>query len=138
LPESRPQAAFKDRCPYIGGRREYDQAFVEKNRDVLIRFLKGFLEGIHFMIHNREESLRIFGKNLKNPDPEVNAFLYEDITTRVAKDLRPNRESIRSMLDFIALDQPQAQRVSEKDFWDLSLLDEIQKSGLMEQLQKNK
>jgi len=40
------------------------------------------------------------------------------------------------MLDFIALDQPQARRVSEKDFWDLSLLDEIQKSGFMEQLQK--
>jgi len=40
------------------------------------------------------------------------------------------------MLDFIALDLPQAQRVSEKDFWDLSLLDEIQKSGFVEQLQK--
>jgi hypothetical protein len=86
------------------------------------------------MIRNREESLRIFGKNLKNPDPEVNAFLYEDITTRVAKDLRPNPESIRSMLDFIALDQPQAQRVSDKDFWDLSLLDEIQRSGFIESL----
>ena len=125
-------------APTLGGGVNTTQAFVEKNRDVLVRFLKGFLEGIHFMIRNREESLSIFGKNLKNPDPEVNAFLYEDITTRVAKDLRPNRESIRSMLDFIALDQPQAQRVSEKDFWDLSLLDEIQKSGFMEQLQKNK
>ena len=59
--------------------------------------------------------------------------------TRVAEDLRPIRESIRLMLNFIALDQPQAQRVSEKDFWDLSLLDEIQKSGFgWKQLQKNK
>jgi hypothetical protein len=123
-------------APTLGGGVNTTQAFVEKNRDVLIRFLKGFLEGIHFMIRNREESLRIFAKNLKNPDPDVNAFLYEDITTRVAKDLRPNPESIRSMLDFIALDQPQAQRVSEKDFWDLSLLEEIQRSGFIEQLQK--
>jgi ABC-type nitrate/sulfonate/bicarbonate transport system substrate-binding protein len=132
------KALSKIDAPTLGGGVNTTQAFVEKNRAVLIRFLKGFLEGIHFMIRNREESLRIFGKNLKNPDPEVNAFLYEDITTRVAKNLRPNPESIRSMLDFIALDQPQAQRVSEKDFWDLSLLDEIQKSGFMEQLQKNK
>ena len=132
------KALSKIDAPTLGGGVNTTQAFVEKNRAVLIRFLKGFLEGIHFMIRNREESLRIFAKNLKNPDPEVNAFLYEDITTRVAKNLRPNPESIRSMLDFIALDQPQAQRVSEKDFWDLSLLDEIQKSGFMEQLQKNK
>ncbi len=123
-------------APTLGGGVNTTQAFVEKNREVLIRFLKGFLEGIHFMIRNREESLKIFAKNLKNPDPEVNAFLYEDITTRVANDLRPIPESIRSMLDFIALDLPQAQRVSEKDFWDLSLLDEIQKSGFVEQLQK--
>ena len=123
-------------APTLGGGVNTTQAFVEKNREVLIRFLKGFLEGIHFMIRNREESLKIFAKNLKNPDPEVNAFLYEDITTRVANDLRPIPESIRSMLDFIALDLPQAQQISEKDFWDLSLLDEIQKSGFVEQLQK--
>jgi NitT/TauT family transport system substrate-binding protein len=123
-------------APTLGGGVNTTQAFVEKNREVLIRFLKGFLEGIHFMIRNREESLKIFARNLKNPDPEVNAFLYEDITTRVANDLRPIPESIRSMLDFIALDLPQAQRISEKDFWDLSLLDEIQKSGFVEQLQK--
>jgi hypothetical protein len=41
------------------------------------------------------------------------------------------------MLDLIMLDLPQAQRVSDKDFWDLSLLDEIQKSGFIDQLQKN-
>jgi ABC-type nitrate/sulfonate/bicarbonate transport system substrate-binding protein len=128
------KALSKIDAPTLEGGVNTTQAFVEKNRDVLVRFLKGFLEGIHFMIRNREESLRIFGKNLKNPDPEVNAFLYEDITTRVAKDLRPNPESIRSMLDFIALDQPQAQRVSEKDFWDLSLLAEIQRSRFIESL----
>jgi hypothetical protein len=38
------------------------------------------------------------------------------------------------MLDLIALDYPQAQRVSYKDFWDLSLLDEIQRSGFVQRL----
>jgi hypothetical protein len=38
------------------------------------------------------------------------------------------------MLDLIALDHPQAQRVSDKDFWDLSLLDEIQRSGFVQRL----
>ena len=33
-----------------------------------------------------------------------------------------------------ALDLPQAKRLSEKDNWDLSLIDEIQKSGFLDQL----
>ena len=38
------------------------------------------------------------------------------------------------MLDLAALDFPQARRLTEKDNWDLSLIDEIQKSGFLDQL----
>ena len=118
----------------VAGGVNTSQVLVEKSRDMLIRFLKGYLEGIYFMTGNKEESLKAFAKYLKNSDPAVNSFLYDDITSRVAMDLRPNPESVRLMLDLIALDHPQAQRVSDKDFWDLSLLDEIQKSGFLDQL----
>jgi len=78
-----------------------------------------------------------FAKYLQNSDPAVNGYLYDDITSRIEKDLRPTREAIRYMLDLIAQDLPQAQRVSDKEYWDLSLLDEIQKSGFVDYLQKN-
>jgi hypothetical protein len=35
-----------------------------------------------------------------------------------------------------ALDFSQAKRLTEKDNWDLSLIEEIQKSGFLEQLYK--
>jgi hypothetical protein len=89
------------------------------------------------MIKNKNESLKIFAKYLQNSDPAVNGYLYDDITSRIERDLRPTIEAIRYMLDLIVLDLPQAQRVSDKDFWDLSLLDEIKKSGFVDQLQKN-
>jgi len=94
-------------------------------------------KGIQYMTTNKNESLKTFAKYLQNSDPTVNAYLYDDITSRIEKDLRPTREAIQYMLDLIVLDLPQAQRVSDKDFWDLSLLDEIQKSGFIDQLQKN-
>ncbi|HXL09113.1 MAG TPA: hypothetical protein VN966_02735 [Candidatus Bathyarchaeia archaeon] len=50
------------------------------------------------------------------------------------QDLRPNPESVRFFIDLIAVDYPQAQRLSEKDYWDLSLLDEIQRSGFVQRL----
>jgi hypothetical protein len=50
--------------------------------------------------------------------------------------LRPQPEGVRALLDLAALDLPEAKRLSEKDNWDLSLIDEIQKSGFLDQLYK--
>lgn len=131
------KALTKIDVPTLAGGLNTSQPFLEKNRDTFIRFVKGYLEGIQYMTRNKNESLKTFAKYLQNSDPTVNAYLYDDITSRIEKDLRPTREAIRYMLDLIVLDLPQAQRVSDKDFWDLSLLDEIQKSGFIDQLQKN-
>jgi hypothetical protein len=34
---------------------------------------------------------------------------------------------VRSILDQIAIDEPRARQLSEKDHWDLTLLDQIQR-----------
>jgi hypothetical protein len=58
---------------------------------------------------------------------EALAYLYEDTVPRLAKNLRPNPESVRSILDQIAIDELRARQLSEKDHWDLTLLDQIQR-----------
>jgi hypothetical protein len=73
---------------------------------------------------------------VRNPDLGIMAYLYDEISTRVERTLRPQPEAVRALLELAALDFPQAKRLSEKDNWDLSLIDEIQKSGFLEQLQK--
>ena len=47
----------------------------------------------------------------------------------------PNRFVFTSTL--AALDDPRAKQLSDKDFWDPSLVDEIRRSGFVEQLYKN-
>jgi len=41
---------------------------------------------------------------------------------------------VRALLELAALDFPQAKRLSETDNWDLSLIEEIQKAGFLDQL----
>jgi hypothetical protein len=64
------------------------------------------------------------------------AYLYDEITTRVERGLRPQTEAVRALLDLAALDLPQAKNLTVKDHWDLSLLDDIQKSGFLDQLHR--
>ncbi len=97
-------------------------------------FLKGYIEAIHYLKENKEESLKIFAKYLRNSEAKTLAYLYDEIIARVESELRPQPESVRFLLDLVALDYPQAQRLTEKDHWDLSLIDEIKRSGFIDAL----
>ena len=118
----------------VGGGLNSTPSFLQKNRPLALRFLRGYMEGIHYMKSHKEESLNIFSKYVRNPDLGIMAYLYDEITTRVERGLRPQTEAVRALLDLAALDLPQARNLTVKDHWDLSLLDEIQKSGFLDQL----
>ena len=86
----------------IGGGINTTPAFVQKNRPQTLRFLRGYMEGIHYLKANKDESLKIFSKYVRNPDLAIMAYLYEEISSRAEKDLRPQAESVRALLDLVA------------------------------------
>ena len=112
-------------APIIAGGINVMKPYVAKNRDALIRFLKGYMEAVQFVTRHKEETVRIFGDYLNTRDKDVLGRFYDEISTRAEKDLRPDPKSVRFLLDFIGRRYPNAKAVSENDFTDLSLLDEI-------------
>lgn len=120
----------------VGGGINTTPAFLQKNRPQALRFLRGYMEGIQYLKSHKDESLKIFSKYVRNPDLGIMAYLYEEIFTRAEKDLRPQAEAVRAMIDLAALDFPQAKKLTEKDNSDLSLIDEIQRSGFIDLLYK--
>jgi len=122
--------------PNVGAGINTTVAFLQKNRPVAVRFLKGYMEGIQYLKSHKDESLKIFSRYVRNSDLTIMANLYEEIATRVEPGLRPQPEAVRALLDLVALDYPQAQKLTEKDNWDLSLIEEIQRSGFLDQFYK--
>ena len=120
----------------VGGGLNTTPSFVQKSRPQVLRFLRGYMEGIQYMKSHKDESLKIFSKYVRNPDVGIMAYLYEEIATQVEAGLRPQADAVRGLLDLAALDFPQAKNLTEKDNWDLSLIDEIQKSGFLDQIYK--
>jgi hypothetical protein len=51
--------------------------------------------------------------------------------------LRAAPESIAFHYEMAALDDPRAAKFTEKEFWDPSLVEEIRRSGFIDQLYKN-
>jgi ABC-type nitrate/sulfonate/bicarbonate transport system substrate-binding protein len=122
--------------PTLGGGINTTAPFVQQNRAKLMTFLRAYMEGIRYMLAHKQESLKVFFKYFRNPDSEALAYLYDNTTPRIAKNLRPNPESVRSILDQIAIDDPRANQLSEKDHWNLTLLDELRQAGFPDRLYK--
>jgi NitT/TauT family transport system substrate-binding protein len=122
--------------PTLGGGINTTASIVQQKRKPLLTFLRAYMEGIRYMAAHKQESVKIFFKYFRNPDSEAVAYLYDDTIPRIAKGLRPNPESVRSILDQIAIDDPRARQLSNKDHWNLTLLDEIQQSGFIETLKQ--
>jgi ABC-type nitrate/sulfonate/bicarbonate transport system substrate-binding protein len=122
--------------PTPGGGINVTTAYLKQNRNLVVSFLKGYMEGIHYMLRRKDESLKVLYKYFQNPDMAAMGYLYDETARRLAKDLHANPESIRFHLDMAALDDPRAKQLSEKDFWDSSVVDEIRRSGFVDQLYK--
>jgi NitT/TauT family transport system substrate-binding protein len=52
------------------------QSYLAKNRDLVLRFLRGYSEGIHRVKSDRKTTLKIFSKYTAVNDPEILAELY--------------------------------------------------------------
>lgn len=112
-------------------------SFLRQNRAVLLNFLKGYIEGIHYLLTRKDESIKVLSRYLRNPDMAVVGYFYDEIARRAEKDLRPAPESVRFLNELVALDEPKAKQLTETDHWDLSLIEQIRKSGFIDQLYRN-
>ncbi len=63
-------------------------------------------------------------------------YLYDETTRRLEKELRANPESIRFHFDMAALDDPRAAQGFRKRFLGSSVVEEIRRSGFIDQLYK--
>src|SRR5574341_43073 len=120
--------------PTPGGGINATAALLKQNRNLALNFLKGYIEGIHYMIGHKQESLKILQRYFQNSDIAAMSYLYDETVRRLEKYLRPGAESIAFHYEMAALDDPRAKQATEKTFWDASLIEEIRRSGFVDQL----
>jgi hypothetical protein len=74
------------------------------------------MDGIHYMLRRKDESLKVLYKYFQNSDTAAMSYLYDETTRRLEKDLRRNAESISFQYEMAALDDPRAAKFSAKSF----------------------
>jgi ABC-type nitrate/sulfonate/bicarbonate transport system substrate-binding protein len=102
---------------------------IRANRDRVLRFLRGFTEGLHRLRSDREFSISVLSKYTKVRDAETLAELYRTYGMRYTGDRIPyvRAEGVDEILKRIPGNEARAAKAA--DFIDNSLLKELEQSG---------
>src|SRR5688572_25355187 len=105
------------------------RAYLQQNRVAIKGFIKGQIEGMHYVKTNKEGSLKILRKHLQITDAEAVEGTYEFFAKRLSRSPRTELEGIKNIL--ISIDAAQK---NPADFVDMSIIDEIEKEGFVQKL----
>ncbi|TMA89331.1 MAG: ABC transporter substrate-binding protein [Deltaproteobacteria bacterium] len=110
------------------------RSFIAQQRDTALRFLRAFTRGMHRYRTDKEYSKKILAKYGKITDEEIVEGTWQDYAPTLQKSPRPSLKAIQFLIE----NQFQGKKPlpNPDQFVDTSLVDQLEKSGFIESLNK--
>ena len=103
---------------------------IERRPDMIVSFLKAFLEGIRYFKTNRQAAFKIISKSVGLNDPEEIQEYYEVLTKKFVRDNpMPTAASMRTVLDESSEKNPRIREIKAEDLMELRFLTELRADG---------
>ena len=114
--------------------------YIAKRRDTLLRFLKGFVEGVRDLKADKEFAIAVMAKHLRM-DPKKDREALEDsfqevVIEQMLKIPNPNLEAVKMGIELLGKERPAKMSADPKDYVDTSLMLELEKSGFLQTVYK--
>lgn len=109
---------------------------VAKRPDLIENFLKTLIDGIHVFKTNKTKSLAVMKKNLLGTSDEMLEETYRYTTAVLEQEPYPSLEVIKSGLEILSLQFPQAKQTDPNPLVDLSFVRKLDQSGFIAALYK--
>jgi NitT/TauT family transport system substrate-binding protein len=110
------------------------RAFLKSQTDIVTRYMRAIVEGIHLVKRNPEPSIRAMSKYLKISDREALEDAYRIYRELYQPVPYPSAAAIQTQLTWMAERDSRAKAAKPEQFIDGSILREIEKSGFVAKL----
>lgn len=108
--------------------------FAQKNRPVVLSVLRAFVEAIAYIHKNKEQSLATLQRWMRLDDREALEETYDYLLRIVPKKPYASDAGIQAVIHTIAIRNPTANKWKPQDFYDMSFLKELDKSGFLDRV----
>jgi NitT/TauT family transport system substrate-binding protein len=112
--------------------------FIQKNSEVIKKYVKAQIEAVHRLKKDRGTTLKILAKYFVGvKDTEAFEKAYDRVVTNdkiVPPKQYPTVEGIKSVLDMMAENEPRAKKANPEDFVEMRFVKELDDSGFIDRL----
>jgi NitT/TauT family transport system substrate-binding protein len=111
--------------------------YIQKKPDIIRRFMRAYVEGIHYNLTNPKGAQKILQKYLDIKDVKMVEEAYNEIVLKLTRRVPyPTEPGIQIFLDQLKAKNPKAAQAKPSDFTDVSFLKELESSGFIDKLYK--
>ena len=110
------------------------EAIIRTKRPLMLKLTRAMIEAIHIIKTEKEYAKALIKKNLGVTDPVGLENAYRDYSNIFPEVPYPTPDGVKTMLDDLAVKNPKAASADPRAFVDLSLVKEIEASGLIKKL----
>ena len=107
--------------------------FLQKNRQVVKRFLMAYAEGTYQFKTDKEKGMAVYRRRLKQENPKALEETYEYFAPKFSFPIRVSHDGMRNTLEMIGKGDPKTETKLDK-YVDESILDELEKEGFFKKV----
>jgi NitT/TauT family transport system substrate-binding protein len=111
---------------------------LQDDRDTVMRMLRAHVEAIAFFKQNKDFSIKVLSKYLRNNDQELLEGSYEIFRQDFISVPYPIMKGLEATYDYVATTRPEIRGRKPEEFMDPSLVAELDKSGFIKKLYEQK
>jgi NitT/TauT family transport system substrate-binding protein len=110
------------------------RSFIAQQRDTTMRFMRGFIRGMHRYRTDKEYSKSVLGKYGKITDDELLEGTWQDYAPTLQKVPRPSMKAIQFMIENQFKDKTPLPK--PESFVDTSFVDQLERGGFIDSIYK--
>ncbi len=119
---------FQFTCTVTTGR------MIREHPDEVLRFVKAMADAVHYYKTHEEKVIQIMQKYTRSHDRNMLEGSYDAYKNLLVDDTYPTLEGLKDTLEVQAAWDPKAASAKASDFVDLHFVDQLKKSGFIDQL----
>ncbi len=113
------------------------RSYVKRNENTLRKFIRGFVEGVHYAKTQRGPTIKIMMKYLRSSDATMFNDLYDMyVLQNIPRIPWPSPESLQTVIDQMAETNPKVASLKPEQFIDSRFMAELEKDGFLQKLWK--
>jgi NitT/TauT family transport system substrate-binding protein len=111
------------------------RSFLEKNRDIIKRFLQAYAEGIHQFMTQKDKGVALLSQRMKQKNPAVVEETYQYFASTFSSPPRMSHDGMRTAIDMLQQRTPETKFDRNVNrYVDERLLDELEREGFFKRM----